>query len=309
MGHLQIIFAGVCTHFTTLQTFSSDLPPHRVVLPVSSDFRFGLVQVPLPEGPATLEYYLQPHFVTLVQYETTDLTTPPPVKSVLDVPGFTLNGSLLSPAKIELLNATDDAGNDLTRGDWFDDPRYSLATYVSDYELSQETVLGGRAMCYVDLSHGRLTSPPPASDSDHAAFVVADIETTGAPKLRFTHLAADTGGLPRFVDIPLEHDDTTLVISNLEAIPNQQDVDTPFDFIQHYATAKQGIPQILREVLPGMPLQGSSELTKNVTAIATAMQTYADQILGTGQFRPNVQQVQDIDPATLNPSCSDSHYP
>jgi len=306
MGHLQIIFAGVCTHFTTLQTFASDLPPHRVVLPASGDFRFGLVQAPVLDGPAILEYYLQPHFVTLAQHKTTELD--PFAKNPLDIPDFTDKGGLLSTAKIELLNATNDAGNELTRDDWFEDPRYSLATYVTSYELSQEVVLGGRAMCYVDLWHGQLTSPAPSSNPDHAAYVVADIETNGKPLLRFTHLAP-TGGLPPWHDVQLDHDDTTLVVANLEVMPNHQVDDTPFDFIQHYATAKQGIPQSLRQALPGMPLQGSAELTKNVTAIATAMQTFADNMLGANQLRPTAEYIRIIDPATLNPSCSDSHYP
>jgi len=148
---LQIIFAGVLHAFLdAADVFPSDLPPHRVVLPVCVDFRFGLVQAPLPEGPAILEYYLQPHFVTLAQYETTQLASPP-VKNPLGVANFALNGSLLSPAKIELLNATDDDSNELTRDDWFEDPRYSLATYVSNYELSQEVVLGGRAMVLTSI--------------------------------------------------------------------------------------------------------------------------------------------------------------
>jgi len=295
MGHLTITFAGVCTHFTDLQKIDPNCPPHRVVLPPIADFRMGIVQAAFQPGQPTLGYYLQPHFATLRLGDTTP-----------SIPGFTDNGLIMVPTRIQISNPSKTEKNKLHRSDWFQNPRYSLSTYLPDYELSPEIVLSGRAVCYFDLAYGNLYSPSPHSDppKDSASSVVAEIDTDGAPLLTFTHLNGD-GPIVMFELT----DDAELLVSNLEIDASHIDEDTPFDFIQHYVTAKQGVPEAIAQELPGM----SPDIVPNLQlnqSIATALRKLADAIsTSEGPLRPTPESIRQLDPATLNPSCSDSHYP
>jgi hypothetical protein len=298
MGHLTITFAGVCTHFTALQAIDPGLPPHRVVLPHIGDFRFGTCRTAWQTAQPSIDYYLQPHFATI----STRAAGTPLLDAVTPTVGdFTLEGYFYSSALIEVANPSNTPGNALTRDDWFTDPTYSLSKYVSDYAMSEDVVISGRAMCYLDLRYGHLSSPKPGTDN--AAYVVAEIDTDGAPVLTFTHMNGDGPGAALTLDEFAE-----VQVSNLEYDASSIDGDTPFDFIQHYVTAKRGMPPALLTQLPGM----SPEIRQDpsmTAAIANALNSLASAIRTAGQVRPTPDSIRRLDGADLNPSCSDSHYP
>jgi hypothetical protein len=286
MDSLTITFAGICTHFRDVVR-----GVHRVVLPHTATFRFGLVQPAVEGVNGPQAYYLQPHF-GLLKFGTDG--NGPSVANIMR------SGYLYTPCRIEVLNS---AG-----GLWYAD-RYlrdvpHLSDYVADFTYSKDVVTGERAICYFDVSNGTVDH---ALSKDAAHMVVITIPTTDTPPtLRFTPF--DTNIAPQTLRLTTDTESMMLYNSELPPLEPEGVEDTPFDFLLHYETAQSGIPQKLVHAAPGMTSESLGRCTWNPTRLKNALTTLGDVMSG-DNAGPSIAAIARVTPESLNPSCSNSQYP
>jgi len=290
MGQLTLNFAGICSHFLRTPQVPNLPVRHRVVLPYVGTFRFGLVNVALPEFADSQPYYVQPHF-TFLKYDDPNIEPP-------TIPGIMVKGYLYTGCRISVVNATNayDPQFDLHR----------LADYYAGYTYSDEVVTGGRASCYFDIDHGTVTA---TLKTDNAAQVAtADFSTDSNPVLRFTPLGQEDLS----VDLRLHGETVKMTLFNAEVGPlNQPDSeDTPFDFMLHYETAKRGAPPQLTRPAPGMTAGSISAFRWTKDNIKNALTRLAEVASGANiAGGPDFEAFHAVDATALNPSCSNSQYP
>jgi hypothetical protein len=300
MATLKILFQGVCTHF-----YDGVVPgvPHRVVLPDASPFRFGMLSV---QAQTPVFYFLMPHFAFL--------RTWPPVQPRLAVDGVMEHGNIFNGAHLRVRNAV---GDGIAYMNFFDEVP-SITQYVSGYEWSHDVVVGGNAICYLDLYNGVVQK---LTEENGACSVVATILTEGLPELEVKPLA---GGAPR--TIPLDVDDTGvayLLLGNNGIDCERQEPEQQFDFLLHYLTAKTGLPTALLEPTPGMgntPQSFTQErLQQSLPSLARLRfpERYEGRCFGeltVGEFAAveTAAHAASRLPSTdydTSPACSDTRYP
>lgn len=274
---LTITFAGICSHFRDV------VPgiPHRVVIPDTSAVRFGYIQLAEQDEPA--RYFVLPHFAII---------RTGPKTSTFSVPHLIQDGYIYRGARLTVLNAIE---NELTyEHSYHQTP--SIRHYVSDYNISEDVVLGGRAAAYFDVYAGAVSTVRPKPDG--AIHVVVTMHTDGPPRLLVTGFgSADTPSRPFVVEL----DSPDLLVGNMEL--DAADTDPTFDYLLHYLTARGGIPAVLARPTPGM---GPRPNNKSPHQIARALEGLAKVIEHGG---PTREQVMQISPDDLTPACSDTRYP
>jgi len=278
---LTLRFAGICSHF---RNFVPGVP-HRVVLPDTTAVRFGLMR--FPNEQAVRAYYLVPHFPTLLSDPATGLGIP-------DVIGD--DGTILAGLRLEVLNAIEQ--DVVYDGSYRDVAR--LQDFVQTYAVSEEVVMGERALVYVDVNAGRVRSVPDTSaKGDEIIHVEIDITTDGDPQLRVTPFVSGRS-VAEAVTKTLTSKDGACVLNVRNMEVNRAAEDPPYDFLLHYLTARGGIPRVLDAPTPGMgiPVPASKERIHEMLLDLAG-------IVATGGAS-TVPKIMEHD---LTPSCSDSRYP
>lgn len=283
MNHkLTIRFAGICTHFRYGVAAGV---PHRVVLPDATRFTTDLVTVEESPVPQPVLYYLLPHFGQL-EVEGR--------KVALNVPPFVKDGDIVSGIRLQVVNAVDREMN------YADDETHKLKEFVPNYTLSNDVVLNGRAACYFDLYGGNVSS---RLVKGGASQTFVEMTTDGPPELLVTPLASATTPV-RSARLPLGDDlEIMLDVKNLEAADQERRLDHQggaFDFLLHYLTATGGIPQSVKQVLPGMGYHNLVSATRE--DLARTLNGLADMLM------PRARRTL-VRPDEATPSCSDSQYP
>jgi hypothetical protein len=293
MGQLTLGFAGICSHFLRSPQVPALPVRHRAVLPYVAGFRFGLVNVALPEFPDPQPYYLQPHF-TFLKYDENPGVPAPPAPTI---PGIMDKGFIYTGCTISVVNATNayEPNFDL----------YRLTDFYKDYAYSEEVVTGGRAACYFDIDRGTVTSTPKTSDAAQLASV--DFITDSDPVLRFIPF-----GQNDVFHLPLQGETVQMTLYNAEVGPLAQSgiEDTPFDFMLHYETAKRAVPPRLTQPAPGMNRDSIRSFKWTKDSITKALMNLAEVASGANiSGGPDFDAMLRLRPTSLNPSCSNSQYP
>jgi hypothetical protein len=295
---LEIHFRGVCTHFH--HNFVPGVP-HRVVLPMASTVRPGLLTGPFlrkmdpsrdPTDPNSwIPYYLMPH-VPALSIANLPKDFPGPFTPA-NAPGlFGDNGYLITASRLQIVNAIDDALS-------YPDGLFTLivpqlTTYFSDYAPSDDVVTGGRASAYFDIYGGRIT----AFKEGGSIRVKVVVTTDGPPELLVTPLGMTDQTVPP-KKIKLEVLASQMLIVGNVGIPCLEGI-SEFDFLLHYLTSRTGIPRELTELLPGMTL---AELLAEAPLLEKAQEMFKKMV--DMKFPRQILQA-DFD---LDASCSDSRYP
>jgi hypothetical protein len=289
-GHsLTFRFRGICTHFRYGVAAGV---PHRVVLPDATQVMAGVVTVQ-NVTPEPVFYYLTPHFPQLeLESGSTALT----------IPGLIHNGDIVSGVRLQVINAVD------REMSYLDDRVPRLTEFVPDYNFASEVVLGGRAMCYVDLYGGTVWSEQPA-DPERPLQLFIKVSTEGPPELLVSPLLSP--GKPAIsYRLPLaregEPPDVTLFVKNLEAVLERpsEEQSGEFDYLLHFLTARGGIPETVVRPTPGMPKTPRSATKER---FAHALHQLGDLLLPPPAGAPSKRTLLgDLD---VTPSCSDSGYP
>ena len=288
MGSLTITFRGICVHFHGI------VPgiPHRVVLPNASAVRFGIVRLPpdLLEPAKEVAFYTMPHLAVMGELSPEGLT------------------QLLNGSRVEVANAV---GPDFS---WTEGPEFAIAQYVPQFAFSEEVVFGGNAACYFDVFKGHGHSE---GTGNEPRITVVEIETDGPPRIRITPFQQSN------VEVPPREETINsgqLIVSNLDIDPSVED--GPFDFLLNYLVARNGIPTVLKERTPGMPLnppaltlhdvgeklQDLGKALENAQLLETRLQAVSNLILSGG--RPTRALLRHVTEMVVdNQACSDSHYP
>lgn len=236
---VTVEFRGICTHFR------DTVPgvPHRVVLPRSSSWNPGFVRWPDLAEP--VPYFLPPHFSYL--YCKDEREGEP---RHLEGPGV-LNSWIYGGVRLQIANAI---GPPLEYEASFDEHVPRVAAFVPNYQYSGDVVLGGRAECYFDVFCGTV-----ASDLHGNAWrTTITMETEGPPQLQITLLSPIPG-------VPLENVAVRpyVVVGN----SSQDTTDASLDFLWHFLTCREGIPQELTGLPYGAgttprPQRGSQRVAK-----------------------------------------------
>jgi hypothetical protein len=200
---------------------------------------------------------------------------------------------------------------------------YSLTSFKKDIRLSSEVVFEGLAMAYFDILGGRVWTD---GRDDEPRVTRVSVRTEGKPIVSIAPLAGTT--MP--VNETLETDE--LYVTNLDFDAPSED--THFDFLGNYLVAKGGIPLVLDERTPGMPIEPNrltmAHLGERLKAFGLLVETEGT----VSGWRKSVERGQEpglgspvgsdpgwiyglgghvakhaIDPVPLNPSCSPSQYP
>ena len=202
---VTIEFHGICTHFfNTVPAI-----PHRVVLPQADGFLPGFIEV----GGQRTAYCLPPHLCYVCS----------PNAGPIDGPGIVC-GVIVAGVRLQIANAIR-SENIVARGIGL--PR--LRDFAFTYRYSDDVVLGGRARCYFDLSHGTVG----VGEEGQALHGVAVVSTDGPPRLRIERFA---GGPP--LEVPVG---SRLIVGN----SSRSCKDASLDFLLHLLTAEGGIPEQL----------------------------------------------------------------
>jgi hypothetical protein len=279
---LTITFKGICSHYT-------DVVPgvrHRVVMPNASQVRMGLVTL---GGVPPMAYYLLPHYVSLFTGLPRDETPLP------DVEGIVRDGYIYSSARLYVANAS--ANQEPNVDAWKGTP--CIVDYVPDFKLSNEVVMGGRAVAYFDIDGGVFTALQEPPRPDGAFYTTVAIQTDGPPMLALTPFGSREFPA-RTVTVPVGN---TLTVANADW--DTTDEDRPFDFLLHYLGAERGIPEALSAPTPGLFGGVSSPL--DVEKIQTAL-TNLGAVIASGH--PSSHPAGGARCAVvLTTSCSDTKYP
>ena len=301
-GSLTFKFSGICTHFRYGVVAGV---PHRVVLPDATRLQTGLLAVQQPDGtiPPPVLYYLTPHFPSL-EVESHDLNLAIP--DLIDD-----DGHILSGIRLQVTNAVTDGPMV-----YEDDNFPGITDFVASYNFSNDVVLNGRAVCYLDLFSGTLKTYDPIFPNGPRRVVIT-LATDGPPELLVSPLVS-MGGPGQSYRIPLgtnDSPDVTLRVRNveewLEGLVAAED-SGDFDFLLHFLTARGGIPQVITNKTPGMPAHELKSVTKDrlvqmlnqLAGILDDSDAPVKSPLGFAHVR--IQSTADDD---LNASCADSHYP
>lgn len=283
---LTIHFRGVCAHFR------GTVPgvPHRVVLPDASALRRGTIMI---DNDAH-DYVLLPHTARVSPGRPSK-----PTGQEITIPGLIENGQICGGVRLEIINATgplryeEVSAPEPETGDYDGIPK--LTDVDPLYYPSAETVFGGRAMCYLDVFHGRIRSVF-EGEARHAAI---DLTTEGTPCLQVTPLAGNPGDVePKVHRIRIETGHLTIGNTGPHC-PSSGD----FDFLLNFLTAYGGIPSHLPKRSVYLPQEP-------VDARAMA-ECVAQAAAGFTQFRADLSKlpmgkVGDDGPT---PACSDTRYP
>jgi hypothetical protein len=264
---VTIEFRGICTHF------SNTVPgiAHRVVLPQADGVLLGLIDV----GGQLTPYGLPPHACYI--YSCSPNAVP------IDGPGIVL-GWIVAGVRLQIANAIRSENIDhLGLGRI---PR--LREFAFNYRYSNDVVLGGRARCYFDLSHGSVG----VGEQGKALHGVAVVATDGPPCLRIEPFA---GGPPLEVRVG-----PRLIVGNSSLCCK----DASLDFLLHLLTAEGGIPQQLpREpygFAPGKAVASPKRLIKCVGDLL--------DLEYPGHLTKSAEEVFG-DLNETDPSCSNSQWP
>lgn len=221
---VTIEFRGICTHFF------NTVPgiPHRVVLPQADAFLLGSIDV----GGHRTRYSLPPH---LCHVHT-------PGATPINGPGI-VGGLIIAGVRLQIANAIR-SENIVTEGIGIP----SLSDFAFNYRYSDDVVLGGRARCYFDLSHGTFG----VGDEGQDLHGVAVVTTDGPPRLRIERFAGGPS-----LEVPVG---PRLIVGNTSLSCK----DASLDFLLHLLTAEGGIPEELpREPFgfyPGMAVASRERL-------------------------------------------------
>lgn len=271
-------FYGICSHFLGV------VPgvPHRVVLPDAFAWRPGVIVQPEPAL-----YLLHPHFAFVVDGERNPL---------VDVPGLIEDGWIVSPVRLEIVNASDDAldypESDLGKAEPFGALIPKLTSFTQSYAFDDGVVLGGRAACYFDISRGRVV----AVFRGAARHARISMKTSGPPMLRVTPLMSHRNDGPFFTEIPVG---SSLIVGN----GGLSCKDAQVDFLWHLTTDQSGIGQFLES----MPF-GYSSLPKSFDADCAKKNFERLLDLGyPGRLRLLPGKLHEAWETTA--SCSNSQYP
>jgi hypothetical protein len=287
MGEVTVHFRGACTHFHGVVP---DVP-HRAVLVNGSAIRFGklLPHSWLPDGRQ--QYALFPHvgFLQLLD---------PEFQPRFQVENAIEKGFIHAPVRLQIANAQK---HGLFHELAFRNRIPRLTEYVEDYRYSPDVVLNGRATCYFDFSDGHVGSETLGNDARHT---MVTVQTDGDPVLRVTPMGIGGRGA-KPVDIPLPSASDLYVANRDLAWPERE---APFDFLLHFLTSAEGIPQRLTRAPHGFPE------TLDEAPPIWVYTKHLWMLLRTGW--PGLKA--DIKPENFNdlkallatsPTCSDSQYP
>jgi hypothetical protein len=310
MGSLTLVFSGICTHFRFGVVAGV---PHRVVLPDASKVMFGLVSVPTSTTavgdppPDPLLYYTTPHFAQLEL--TTDLEIIGELAD-LTIAGLMIHGDIGPGVRIQIANATD------TQMVYFGGP-HNITDYAQDYNISNDVVLNGRAMCYIDLFGGTLTMLDPVVTGGPRQASIK-VQTDGIPKLLVTPLGASTPSdkedtsqvgaksyLQRLTKTDNGPQDIIMHVRNHEpaATLESQDAGGQFDYLLHLLTAMGGIPQRIKQPTPGMGSDLQSATAEQIAGSLRGLANALEPPKGPSSKRRLITQNE------TTPSCSCSQYP
>ena len=285
MSTLSITFFGICTHFTNFV----DGVLHRVVLADATGVHFGEMRLQTAEGLGPwLAYYLIPHFPFL---------NPDPRE-----PGD--QGVLLAGTRVTVQNAI--PGQGLYYDSTYFEIIHSLTEYVTNYEPSNEIVMGHRAACLVDITGGRIFAVDGVPGVS-AAKVIIEVETDGPPILSLMPIRP---GVFDRTELIFNEPNPSITISNLE-IEHIDDA-PPYDYLLHYLTDRGGIPPLIRKPTPGM---GTAPPSKSREEIGHAMRVIGTTIAGSLKEGERGGRARFPDPTELRvgdditESCADSRYP
>lgn len=297
---LNILFAGICTHFKGVVAGV----PHRVVLPDATRISTGFISV-VDDTPPML-YYLTPHFPTLAVDSQVDLSVP---GQAADLPLID-RGNVRLGVRLQVINSLD---CELKYTDFHNTPK--LTRFMPDYNFSDDVVLNGRASCYLDVFGGHVTTLKPPPDNPNGPHRVRiQMQTDGPPELLVTPLlplVTEPDSPPPFKAqrLPLAasgpNKEITLFIKNLEVFAeiSAEQGEGSFDYLLHYLTARGGVPLSIKHRTPGMPPKSEPLPSTTPEKIGVALNKLAG-LLGAGPAAP-AQLPQHF----LTPSCSDSQYP
>jgi hypothetical protein len=263
-----------------------------VVLPDATRFTTDLVTVEESPIPQPVLYYLLPHFG---QVEVAGGKVALNVTSFGKGGGMALkDGDILNGIRLQVVNAIDQEMY------YADDQTHNLREFVPNYTLSNEVVLNGRAACYFDLYGGNVSTRVVKGGAKQT---LVEMTTDGPPELLVTPLAPATTPV-RSARLPLGDDlEIWLDVKNLEACHQEEHLDHQggaFDFLLHYLTATGGIPQSIKQVLPGMEHHNLVSATRE--DLARTLHGLADMLM------PRTRRTL-VSPEEATPSCSDSQYP
>jgi hypothetical protein len=302
MGQITITFSGICSHFRLDPVKVTDLPvAHRVVLPRAAHFRLGVLraQKAFPLRSYFTQYYLQPHFGFL------SVDGCPPEKMTYDP--ITNKGLINLGCAITVDKVTDPPVTNSTYSKCYQNiPR--LGDYVTDYAYSKEVVLGGRAVCYFDVSAAALIGTNqdangcPANDGSLYQ-VIMTINTDGPPRLTLTPF--DTTVQAQVLDfgqIMPGAESISMTVFNAEIPQTDGTEDTPYDFLLHYETSTIGLESQLIKAIPGLTDDIIVNNPWNPTVAQTALGNLGDALVAITQGTAPGK-------TALNVSCSNSQFP
>lgn len=227
---LTIQFTGACTNYWNNSIHGI---PHRVVLPDAGPLRTGLLTGSFVQGADDplnwLPYLIYPHFafVTMGDFQFT-------------APGLIDDGYLFTNSHLRIVNSLD-------KGLIYEDSFMnvpSLTEFFTQYEPSDDVIVGGGAAAYFDILSGTFS----AVTNGEAISVQAKIETDGDPVLRITPMVTNDQPIATQA-FTLTDTSKPLVISNSSPVcPDGCD----FDFLTHYLTGIGGIPRAMTLAPPGL---------------------------------------------------------
>lgn len=218
---VTVEFRGICTHFRNTVPGT----PHRAVLPRSASWEPGVLVAPGIEQPVF--YLLPPHF-SYVFFQQDSGGEP----QVFSAPGI-IDSWIVAGVRLQIANAI---------GEELDYEGYDLsvphvADYVPRYRYSEDVLIGGRAACYFDFFRGRVSSYL----HGQAVRTTVTMKTDGPPRLQVTLLDRSLGSKPSVLDVPVE---PYVVVANSGLSCDDANV----DFLWHFVTSEESIPQELTRV-------------------------------------------------------------
>jgi hypothetical protein len=236
----------------------------------------------------TVPYYLLPHFPYVQGFTSGG--------NPITVPGVIYEGVLYDGATLKIVNAI---GDQVKYTSYDDTP--SISGFVSQYNYSEDVVLGGRAGCYLDVLTGTVSTIPAVGDGP--SHIMIEIQTDGPPLLQVSPFSSRATAA-KTVTVQLESvtDDLVFQLGVGNTDIDSGDTVQNFDFLLHYLTARGGIPNVITLAPPGMtddpPRQSESEMANALRGLAA--------IIANGG-RPTAAMLRQM--YDLTSACSDSRYP
>ncbi|HEV7572862.1 MAG TPA: hypothetical protein VGQ21_15290 [Thermoanaerobaculia bacterium] len=299
MVNVEIHFRGICTHFH--HNFVPGVP-HRVVLPNATAVNAGLLNWPIEAPTEWKSFFLMPHVPVLSLDDSERWPFPPD-----DL--FQENGYLVTPSRMEILNATDSGisypVDSLESSDSFLKLIPQLTTFFPQYIPSDDVLTGGRASAYFDLYAGEVIGHTDVHDKR----VHASLTTDGPPLLRVSPLStADRPATPKTYKLPTVFsaglEQVVLYVGNLGI--TCEDGISNLDFLLHYLTARMSIPRNLAAPTPGMDLVDLCPPAKVPAMLKELIKMdYPHRI----RFPHEDDAEKDTSYYEASAACSDSRYP